>query len=330
MKIPLNQSALPLLSAMASKTRISIIEELSKHKMNVGELAQALGISQPVTAKHVEILARAGIIKTQRLPGKQGMQKQSVLRIDNVDFVFPRKVNMAYESSSISMPIGQYTQCIIKPTCGLATPKGIIGELDDPRFFMDPQRFQAAILWFTTGYVEYNLVNTMKDGRKLKMVDISMELGSEFPLGNNNWPSTISFTFNGIGIASWTSPGDFIDKHGYYNPDWYHSDLNQYGIKVTLRLTNDGCWVNGQRTTKLNFEQLKIFQPVWTFRIGVKEDAEHPGGCTIYGRGFGDYDQNIEVKSYYSDEGNESLTYNEDRKTKKRDPNLGMPNNLAE
>lgn len=330
MKLPLNKDALPILSALASDTRIAIIEQLSKRKMNVGELAEALGISQPVAAKHINVLAKAGIIKTQRLPGKQGVQKQSVLRVDNIDIEFPRKVNLAYESSTISLPVGQYTSCHVTPTCGLATTKGIIGELDEPRYFMDPQRFDASILWFTTGYVEYNLVNPIKDTQNLEMIDISMELGSEFPQGNNNWPSDITFSFNGQDIDLYTSPGDFIDKRGYYNPDWYDSGINQYGVKVTLRITNGGCWINGRQVSEFSFDDVAITKPLWTFRIAAKEDAANAGGCTLYGKGFGNYDQNIEVKSYYTDKDGDSLTYDEDRQTKQTEANMGMPNNLAE
>ena len=31
-------------------------------------------------------------------------------------------------------------------------------------------------------------------------------------------------------------------------------------------------------------------------RIGVREDARHPGGINIFGRGFGNYDQDIVLR----------------------------------
>jgi predicted transcriptional regulator len=31
-------------------------------------------------------------------------------------------------------------------------------------------------------------------------------------------------------------------------------------------------------------------------RIGVKDDARHPGGINIFGRGFGNYDQDIVLR----------------------------------
>ncbi len=34
-------------------------------------------------------------------------------------------------------------------------------------------------------------------------------------------------------------------------------------------------------------------------RIGVKEDAEHMGGMNIFGKGFGNYDQGIILRTYF-------------------------------
>jgi predicted transcriptional regulator len=39
----------------------------------------------------------------------------------------------------------------------------------------------------------------------------------------------------------------------------------------------------------------------WTFRIGVREDAVHVGGLTIYGKGFGNYNHDIMFRVFYED-----------------------------
>jgi len=33
-------------------------------------------------------------------------------------------------------------------------------------------------------------------------------------------------------------------------------------------------------------------------KIGIKEDAEHVGGLNIFGRGFGNYDQDLVLRMY--------------------------------
>ena len=77
--------------------------------------------------------------------------------------------------------------------------------------------------------------------------------------------------------------------------------MNQYGLKVTLRITNHGVWINGKQLLWSRMRELKLDKMIWDFRISVKEDAENIGGCTIFGKGFGNYDSNIEFKFYYSE-----------------------------
>ncbi|MFC5469175.1 hypothetical protein ACFPPD_10630 [Cohnella suwonensis] len=57
----------------------------------------------------------------------------------------------------------------------------MIGQYDDPRYFMDPERFQAAILWFSIGHVEYKVPNYLYQNQKLIEIEVSMEIGSEAP-----------------------------------------------------------------------------------------------------------------------------------------------------
>jgi predicted transcriptional regulator len=39
-------------------------------------------------------------------------------------------------------------------------------------------------------------------------------------------------------------------------------------------------------------------EPV-TVRIGVKPDAEHAGGFNLFGRSFGNYEQDLTLRLYY-------------------------------
>ena len=53
------------------------------------------------------------------------------------------------------IPVGQYSDYQVFPTCGISTTKKMIGEVDDPRYFAHPDRAEAGILWLSKGYVEY-------------------------------------------------------------------------------------------------------------------------------------------------------------------------------
>lgn len=39
---------------------------------------------------------------------------------------------------------------------------------------------------------------------------------------------------------------------------------------------------------------------IWNLKIEVKEDAKNVGGVTLFGKSFGNHEQDIIVKTYYS------------------------------
>lgn len=90
------------------------------------------------------------------------------------------------------MPVGHYTDLEASPTCGIATTEKLIGYYDDPRYFLDPQRVDAGILWFAKGYAEYKVPNYLFMDQTVQEIEISMEIGSEAPSVNEKWPSDIS------------------------------------------------------------------------------------------------------------------------------------------
>jgi len=55
-----------IFKALGSKTRVEILKLLMKGEYHVSGLAKALGISVPVTAKHVKILEEAGLLQCKR------------------------------------------------------------------------------------------------------------------------------------------------------------------------------------------------------------------------------------------------------------------------
>ena len=62
----------------------------------------------------------------------------------------------------VAMPIGLYTSCEVSAPCGLCSPQGIIGLLDVPGTFLDPDRMNAGLMWFTRGFVEYQFPNNAR------------------------------------------------------------------------------------------------------------------------------------------------------------------------
>ena len=124
-----------------------------------------------------------------------------------------------------------------------------------------------------------------------------MELSSEVPGTAADWPSDITVSVNGIDIGTWTSPGDFGDKRGVYTPDWWKLRGSQYGKLKSWRVTGDGTYVDGMKISPISLKELDLGNHhSIRLRIGVKDDAKHPGGINIFGRGFGNYDQDIVLR----------------------------------
>lgn len=296
MQLDITDDSLKVYEALASNVRIRIIQLLSKNKMSIKELAQALGLSSAIVTMHIRKLEGANIIKTEKV----GQSKISSLKVDHIDINFPEKIFNAFDVQENDIPIGLYTDYHVEPTCGLATVADFVGPVDEPKYFMDPQRMDAQILWFTKGFVEYQTPNYLSKDSKLEMMEISLEISSEFPFANDNWPSDITFTLNGIELGTWTSPGDFADIRGRLNPDWYPDNLNQYGLLKTIRILNHGTYMEGDPLSAVTINDFAADADMWRLRIEVKEDAANVGGCTLFGQGFGNYEQDIKLKSYYS------------------------------
>ncbi len=297
MQIQINEEALPVYEALASPVRIKIIQLLSKNKMNIKEIAQALGLSSAIITMHVNKLEKANLIKTEKV----GQQKISSLKVDRIEINFPEKIFNAFDTKESSIPVGHYTDYKVQPTCGLATDEFFIGLVDEPKFFMASERMDAQLLWFTEGYVEYQTTNLLNHDETLEMMEISMEISSEFPFANNNWPSDITFALNDKTLGTWTSPGDFADIRGKYTPAWYPDNQNQYGLLKTIRIMHHGTYMDGEPMSDLTIDDLNGSEvDLWKLRVEVKEDAEHVGGCTLFGKAFGNYAQDIKVKIFYS------------------------------
>ncbi|WP_100405680.1 ArsR/SmtB family transcription factor [Bacillus solitudinis] len=300
MEIDISENSLPVYEALASKVRLKIIQLLTVKSMNIRELAEATGLSSAIMTMHIKKLEKANIIRSQMVPGRAGVQKLCVMNVDNIEITFPSQQILAQDYHQTEVSVGHYTDFHVEPTCGLATVEKFVGEFDEPRYFLDPARVNAKILWFGKGFIEYKLSNFLLPSETPDELVISMELSSEAPFTNDNWPSDISFTLNNVVVGTWTSPGDFGDAPGKYTPDWWPRVINQYGLLKLLRITSSGTFIDGTKISNVTINDVGILDKQWIFRISVDNDARHVGGATIFGSGFGNYNQDIVFRLYYS------------------------------
>ncbi len=294
--------------ALSTPMRLKIMELIyENNNLSMNDLAEALGLTNGAISMHVAKLEEAGLIKIRTSSGKRGTMKiirprYSRLMID----LAPIKEDRKCYTDDIR--VGYYTAANVAPTCGLSTAKEIIGALDDPRVFSFPDRFNAGILWFATGYVEYNLPNHLQAGQKLTELQISFEISSEAPEYNEDYPSDIYFSINGKQIGMWVSPGDYGGRRGYVSPSWWPELLNQYGLMKTLIINTEGTFIDGTaKLSNVTINDLGIdYNSYISLRIEVPKDTKNAGGCTLFGEDFGDHNQAIRVKAYYEEE-NENL-----------------------
>ncbi|HQD39479.1 MAG: ArsR family transcriptional regulator [Firmicutes bacterium] len=298
MKIEVAASSYPFFAALASETRLKIINLLAEKPLNIGQLAESLDISGAIVTRHINLLEEAGIVKTESITGKRGRQKLCSLAAKQVLLLFPSPES-SESTRQLSIPVGQFVAHSVQPTCGLASTDGLIGICDDPRYFSDPDRTKAAIVWFRTGWLEYSIPSYLFSRGEPEQFEISLEICSEHPGYNEDWPSDIHFYLNDKLVGYWTSPGDFGAKGGIYTPSWWQHGT-KHGLLKTLKITQEGSFLDGVYLSSLTIADLGI-EPHQDlkFRIAVPEDAKNPGGINLFGKGFGNYNQDIEVRVQY-------------------------------
>ena len=294
------EDGIEVLKAFASPARVKVLKLLHTHgPMNVNEIAGKLGLPQSSVSSNVQVLEEAGLIRTETQRARKGNQKICHTLFDEVLVMFKKDPNSSGGNMiEVAMPLGLYTSCEVSAPCGLCSQQGVIGLLDVPDTFLDPGRMSAGLIWFTRGYVEYqfpNNINLMNGD--LQALEFSMELSSEVPGTAMNWPSDITFSVNRVDVGTWTSPGDFGDKRGVFTPDWWKLKGSQYGMLKAVRVTQDGTYVDGVKISPVSLKDLDVnLHRSIRFRIGLRDEARHPGGVNIFGRGFGNYDQDIVMR----------------------------------
>jgi predicted transcriptional regulator len=289
-----------LLKGLSSPLRIKILRLLHANgPMNVNEISAALRLPQSTVATNVQVLEGAELIRTETSKASKGQQKICSARFDEVVIRLDGAPAQQQDNRiEVAMPLGLYTSYQVSAPCGLCSTEGVIGLLDVPDFFLDPSRMRAALIWFGRGYVEYKFPNNAKiAGAEIEAIEFSMEISSEVPGTNAEWPSDISLWVNDVRIGTWTSPGDFGDRRGKFTPRWWKLEGSQYGTLTSWTVSRRGCFVDGKRVSRVTLSELDLAaHHSIRLKIGIDEKAARPGGLNIFGRGFGNHDQDIVMR----------------------------------
>ena len=269
---------LEIFKALGSELRINIIKLLQEnHEMNMNELATSLGITNGALTSHIKKLEESGIIQVMTERGSHGNQKVCKVAVDKIVVDVESEENEEDQNIyNTEVKVGHYSDYAV-------------------------YRINAGILWFTKGYIEYMIPNLLPSATKIDQITVSLEISSEAPGINNDWPSDISILLNDVKIGTWTSPGDYGDVQGIFTPDWWFPNWNQYGLLKMIVINKKGTFVDGLKISNVTINEFNLdYKSTVRFKFEIEEDAKNVGGITIFGSEFGNYNQDIKVRIAYS------------------------------
>ena len=92
-------------------------------------------------------------------------------------------------------------------------------------------------------------------------------------------------------------PGDYGDKRGIYTPHWWKLEGSQYGELTSWMVSDQGTTVGGEKISAVTLSQLAIGDHhSIRLKIGIDDAATNPGGINVFGKGFGNHNQDIVMR----------------------------------
>ena len=292
----------PVAKALSSPLRVRMLALLSSRSMNVNEIADALSMPVSTAALNVRQLEESGLIYTEIQPGIRGAMKLCSRRIDSVSMRLVPELQDGVSALTLSLPIGSYSSAQdIRPECGIVSEHAWIGESNAPRTFYHPDRFNAQMLWFESGELEYRFSLGEISPDQVESLEFTMEVSSNAPMYRDDFKSDIFVSVCGNELGVWTSPGDYGGRRGRFNPSWWSDTSSQYGLLKTWRIDEYGSTLDGTALSSVKLSDLHLDQQDYiSLRIGVHADAEHVGGLNLFGEKFGDFAQGIVARIGYT------------------------------
>lgn len=316
MYLTVSEEQLPFFQALSSRTRLQILQLLQSEDRSIKDISSMLGISSAIVTKHVQMLEETGIIRTYVRPGKRGLRKLCSLQLQKAFLEFGKQDSRSTRScTEIEIPISAYDRWKIEVPCGLATGDRVFGRLDDPSYFGAPNRYSACLLWFGCGFVEYPIPLRDVALAPLEEIEISLEIGSSCPVSCQ--PLEAAFVLNGIRLGTVVLKGANPACQGRYTPEWWSLDARA-GRRVILRINKEGTFLIGRSESEERLEKISSAgldavldrraladqESQAVMRLGIETCKEDEQCCLmLYGRSFGDFDQNILVRCYYGSSG---------------------------
>ena len=287
--------------ALSNRSRLEILRQLQKspYAFTVPVLSQTLKIPKTTLLHHLNVLKKADLIDI-RYESSSSTTARLVTRYIRAVSVDLYKAEPKHSVSEVervqSIGVGCFTDASGKGFL-LATDKEAYSSPSDD--FFNPHRFGAGLVALSEGTFTYLFSNSAEKQKQVKELTLSLELCSEAPYYNNDYLSDITFWINDVEVATYLSKGDYGDRSGKLSPDWWPTVNTQYGKLVVLTIKDRAVYLNGEQVrSRANINNIRINEGNGIrVTIGNKSTAAHMGGINLFGSFFGDYPQDIVLKT---------------------------------
>lgn len=289
-------------TALSHEIRLNILNQIQEKPRTIPELAELNDSAITAIVYHAEILKKAGFIDIQLTPSQKGNVRTCyrVLRTLNLQLWRPSTLFDNLSEARYSCGVGDFVNSSSDKNfeCNFATEKTVFFSSWNTHYRRE--RHEAMLIWINQGYLTYAFPNDFATFGECAEINISLEICSEFLGHNNHFPSDITFYVNDVELFTFTSPGDFGDRPGRLNPDWWANHFDkptQYGELKNIKVNATGAYLNGDlMNTKASISKLGLNKGNrLLFKVENKPFAKNVGGFNIFGREFGDYPQDIEL-----------------------------------
>lgn len=278
--------------ALSHPIRTNMLCQIHEHPLTISELAKLNNICIKNAMFHINILLESGMIRKLALPTSKDGVSLFVLTATEMYFDYSEPSLKEMETYTQEISVGMYATARFDNILRLATQEKIV-RLHHTDVY-NPIRKDASLLWTDGGSVTYSFAKYFLENQKIESVNFSFEICSETNGYRNDFKSDITISVNGIRLGVFTSKGDFGDVRGKHNPPYWLRTYTQYGHLVVVSITNNGTYIDHQLVSDIKIKDIKLNEhDDLRLTIENEKNAKHYGGFNLFGKGFGNYDQDI-------------------------------------
>ena len=284
--------------ALGSPIRLKIIKQLTEKPMTLLEVARLNSITNSTALFHLTCLIDGGIVENRYLPGVKGKAQIFFVNFNRISFTRGDTIKETTKIFQQETAVGDYID-IDCDFFGIANTEKIIMLHREESF--SSARKTAELLWVQSiGAVYYPFENYFAKNGTVEELSFSLELCSETSFYRNDWKSDVTFSINGIDVCTYTSPGDFGGVRGKLNPSWWTNENTQFGNLLDISVRSGGTFMSNEKCSDIGLKDLNLSDGnKIIFGIKIKPTAKYIGGFNIFGKKFGNYEQDIKMSAKY-------------------------------